>query len=139
VSKLYSQYLDLKQIDSNKIYIFKSGIFYIALDKDATILSKEFGFKLVNLNENIIKCGFPEKRLSYYISLLENRNINFEIIDPKYNKIDNYSDYLNNSNLKETIDFLLNIDMNEISYKEAFDFLFSISENVKKIYKKKEC
>lgn len=136
MSKLYSQYLDLKQINPNKIYIFKNGIFYIALDKDATSLSKEFGFKIVNLNDDIIKCGFPEKRLEYYTNLLENRNISFEIIDSKYSKIDNYSDYLNNINLKEIIDSLLQIDMNNISYKESFDFLFNISENVKKIYKR---
>lgn len=52
-----------------KIYLFKSGIFYIALEEDATFLSELLGFKLTNFNETVMKCGFPRKKtwiLSYY-------------------------------------------------------------------------
>ena len=55
MSKLYVEYLKLKNKDINKVYLFKSGIFYIALEEDAKKLSELFDFKLTNLNESVIK------------------------------------------------------------------------------------
>ena len=36
MSKLYKSYINLKEQDSNYVYIFKSGMFYIFIDEDAT-------------------------------------------------------------------------------------------------------
>lgn len=134
MSKLYVEYLRLKKIDSKKIYLFKSGIFYIALDDDAKKLSEIFSFKLVNLNENTVKCGFPQNRLEYYISQLKLSKISFEIIDLSYSKIDNYSDYLNNIKIKTIIDSITNLDMNNITFKESFEFLEKIKQELNNIY-----
>ena len=35
MSKLYKKFLELKRSNNNKVYLFKSGIFYIALAEDA--------------------------------------------------------------------------------------------------------
>lgn len=35
MSKLYNSYLELKEKDSNFIYLFKNGVFFIALYEDA--------------------------------------------------------------------------------------------------------
>lgn len=134
MSKLYAEYLKLKKVDNNKIYLFKSGIFYIALDKDAKKLAEIFSFKLTNLNENVVKCGFPQNRLEYYISQLKNNNVSFDIIDLNYAKIDNYSDYLNNIKTKDIIDSIINIDMNNITFKQSFEFLEKINRELKEIY-----
>ena len=40
MSKLYKKYLELKKTDSSKIYLFKSGLFYIFIEDDAYIMSK---------------------------------------------------------------------------------------------------
>ena len=56
MSKLYNTYLALKKQDSQTIYLFKSGIFFIAIDDDARTLSNAFDFKLSNLNNDILKC-----------------------------------------------------------------------------------
>ena len=101
MSKLYTEYLRLKKVDSSKIYLFKSGIFFISLDEDAKKLAEIFSFKLTYLNENVVKCGFPQNRLEYYISQLTISKIPFEIVDLNYSKIDNYSDYLNNIKIKK--------------------------------------
>lgn len=39
MSKLYNSYLELKEKNSNFIYLFKNGVFFIALDEDAIKLS----------------------------------------------------------------------------------------------------
>lgn len=134
MSKLYTEYLKLKNIDRNKLYLFKSGIFYIALEEDSKKLSELFSFKLTNLNENVTKCGFPQKRLEFYVEKLNSLNISFEIIDLNYSKIDNYSDYLNNNKIKDIIKSILDIDMDDISFREAFDFLYNTKKEIEKIY-----
>lgn len=134
MSKLYNEYLKLKNINNNKLYLFKSGIFYIALDEDSKKLSELFEFKLTNLNDSITKCGFPQKRLEFYVKKLKSLNIPFEIVDLNYSKIDNYSDYLNNNKIKNIIQSILDIDMDNTSFREAFDFLYKMKEEIKKIY-----
>ena len=101
MSKLYVEYLKLKSENTDKLYLFKSGIFYIAIEDDAKKLSELFNFKLTNLNNTVMKCGFPQKRLEFYIDKLNSLNILFEIVDLNYSKVDNYSDYLNNNKNKE--------------------------------------
>lgn len=133
MSKLYDKFLELKRSNNDKLYIFKSGIFYISLNEDATKLSEIFNFKITNLNDNVTKCGFPEKRLDYYSSLLEKMNIDFEIIDSGYQKVENRSDYINTLNFKNVVDKLVKIDFNNITFKEAFDTLYKLSEETKKI------
>lgn len=133
MSKLYEKFLELKKANNNKIYLFKSGIFYIGLSEDAKVISELFNFKITNLNNEVTKCGFPEKKLEYYSSLLKQNNIDFEVIDLKYSKIENYSDYLNNIKFKNIINTLRNIDINNISFKEAFLILEKLSEEAKNI------
>ena len=135
MSKLYSEYQKLKAKNSEKIYLFKSGIFYISLDEDAKKLSELFNFKITNLNENVIKVGFPLKRLEFYIEKLKQNKIDFEIIDNNYIKIDNYSDYYKNENIKSIINYVIELDMNEISFKQAFEILSNLNIKLKKLYK----
>lgn len=55
MSKLYSIYESLKRKDNKTIYLFKSGIFYLALSDDAIYLSNKFNFKLTNLSNRSTK------------------------------------------------------------------------------------
>ena len=48
MSKIYDRYIELKNKDSDKIYLFLCGNFYIALDSDAIILNELFGMKLTS-------------------------------------------------------------------------------------------
>ena len=65
MSKLYEKFLKLKSEDESKVYLLKSGIFYIALIEDANILSTKFGFKITNLNESVIKVRFSSKKIRF--------------------------------------------------------------------------
>ena len=133
MSKLYDNFVNLKGSNKDKIYLFKSGIFFIALNEDATKLSEIFGFKITNLNDTVTKCGFPAKRIEYYSSLLDKMNIDFELIDSNSKKIENSSVYISNLNFNSIIDKLVKIDFDNITCKEAFDILYSLSLESKKI------
>ena len=58
MGKLINQYKSLKEQNSEKIYLIKSGIFYIALEEDAKFLSEKIGLKLTNINETPRSVGF---------------------------------------------------------------------------------
>ena len=48
MSKLLNTYNNLKKQNPDIIYLFKNGVFYLALEDDAKFLSNEFNLKLVN-------------------------------------------------------------------------------------------
>ncbi len=131
MSKLYDKYLNLKKADNSKIYLIKSGIFYLALEDDALELSEKFDFKLTNLNDKIVKCGFPETRLQYYTNLLNNMSIKYEIIG--FENISTYTPYIKN---RDFIEKVASFNMDEISYKNAFDILCSLNIEAKTIVEK---
>lgn len=133
MSKLYDNFVNLKGSNKDKLYLFKSGIFFIALNEDATKLSEIFGFKITNLNDTVIKCGFPAKRIEYYSSLLDKMNIDFDLIDSGSKKIENHLEYISNLNFNSIIDKLVKIDFDNITCKEAFDILYDLSLKCKEI------
>ena len=132
MSKLVSQYKELKQNDENKIYLFKSGIFYVALDKDAEFLSNAMGFKLIPLNEKIQKCGFPVNRIEYYKKIFDIGNINYEIVEDNISIVNSENTKLD-ERLNSIINQIANIDFNNITYKQAFEFLEDASNKIKQI------
>lgn len=135
MSKLYSKYLELKKNNPNTIYLFKSGIFLLAIDEDATKLSDELNLKVTNLSPDVLKCGFPVSRQEHYFRVLEAKHISFTIIDDTYGVVENYSDYMNNVKLKKIIDEIININFDNITFKEAYEILLSTSNLLKEIYK----
>ena len=132
MSKLFDQYKSLKEKDEGKIYLFKSGIFYIALDKDAEFLSNAVGFKLTPLNESIKKCGFPISRIDYYKKIFDIGNINYELIDMNPIIVD-AKNLKENKDLNFMINKLQNIDFNDITYKQAYETLEDLSNRAKQI------
>ena len=127
MSKLYSKYLELKKNNPNTIYLFKSGIFLLAIDEDATKLSDELNLKVTNLSPDVLKCGFPVSRQEHYFRVLEAKHIPFTIIDDTYGVVENYSDYMNNVKLKKIIDEIIKINFDHITFKEAYERLLSTS------------
>ena len=73
MSKIYDKYIELKtspNYQENTLYLFKSGLFFIFIDKDAQIVSNILNLKLSHLNETILKCGFPVQALKVNIDSL---------------------------------------------------------------------
>ena len=87
MSKIYDKYVELKNKDSNKIYLFLCGNFYIALDSDAIMLNDMFDMTLTKFSNLCDKCGFPKNSIDKYINKFNEHNIEYEIIENK-DKID---------------------------------------------------
>ena len=131
MSKLYDKFLKMKTENLDKIYLFKSGIFYVALNEDAKVLANKFGLSITNLNDTVTKCGFPKTRLDFYLRLFKSNNINFQIIDSDYVKVDNVADYLESEKVKSVIHEITTIDFDNITYTEAYKKLEYLSKILK--------
>lgn len=123
MSKLYKRYIMLKVENSECLYLFKSGIFYIFLDEDARIMSSKLNLKLTNLNSSIVKCGFPTSQLTKYLNLINSLDFKIRIIDS--NNLISYSveDYLNNEKIENLLNYISKIDCSNLSISQAYECL----------------
>lgn len=111
MSKVYEKYLKNKINDKDKIYIFRSGAFYIALCDDASFLNDKYGLKITYLNDEVFKCGFPINSINKYENMFKLDNISYEIVKD----IDKDRDTI--------IKILENVNIDNITPLEAFDIL----------------
>lgn len=107
MAKLYEQYLKMKGENKEKLYLFKSGTFYLFLDEDAKKVSEELGLKLSSYNKDISKCGFPIGEVKKYTKFLDLLQINYEIVTSDNDKVISEIIDLNLDNLDE-------VSLNEI-------------------------
>lgn len=135
MSKLYEQYLKLKNEDPKKLYLFKSGLFYIALEDDAVMLSNKFNLKLTNLGNSTLKCGFPESRLKHYSEHFKMQDIDYILVKSENNNTANKKASIlsNNNEVTDILTELAKVDINNITLKEAFDKLYYYHVKAKKI------
>lgn len=125
MSKLLNTYNNLKKQNPDIIYLFKNGVFYLALEDDAKFLSNEFNLKLVNLNPVAVKCGFPCASFDKYYIKLKSINKEFKIVDA--NTISDIDTYLQNKKIKNLLCEIKDIDVNNLSVSNAFAFIEKIN------------
>ena len=133
MSKLYSKYLEQKSLNPNELYLFKSGIFYMALNEDANRLSDALSLKVTNITDKLYKCCFPVSKSDYYFKTLESLNINYKIIDPSQNVVLNYAEYKDNERFNGIITNLLKLDLNKTSFQDAYIILTNTIHDLKQI------
>lgn len=133
MSKLFEKYKILKLENSSKLYLFKSGIFYIFLDNDAIEMSKLLNLKLTNLNETVVKCGFPVKNANKYLNLIKLNNYELDIIDSINSPSYSNNTHLFNDNAKKFIKDIANIDYCNLSVSEAFTLLETLATKAKQL------
>lgn len=133
MSKLYSKYLEQKALNPNELYLFKSGIFYMALNEDANRLSDALSLKVTNITDKLYKCCFPVSKSNYYFKTLESLSINYKIIDPSQNVVLNYAEYKDNERFNGIITNLLKLDLNKTSFQDAYIILTNTIHDLKQI------
>lgn len=91
----------------NYLLLFKCGNFYLALNKDAIVMNNILNYKIKD-SKSFFKVGFPLTSLDKVLKILEEKQINYLVIDneitfKKKNKINNYEIYLNDKHNYESI------------------------------------
>lgn len=85
MSKIYNEYVRLKSINKDKLYLFKNGKFYIFIADDADFINEYVVLKKVKFTNDVLKCGFPKESLDDYLRIFKNHNLDVELID-KYSE-----------------------------------------------------
>lgn len=141
MSKIYDKYKILKtsnNYNSNTLYLFKAGLFFIFIDEDAKIVSNLLNLKLGNLNDTIVKCGFPCNSLQKYLTLLKNTPYNVEIVSLNNQESPMTSNnYLTNSQLKIIAEEILNLKIDDLSISQAYDFLYKVQQELSDVIREK--
>ena len=74
----------------------KIGDFFHVYGKDSYILAYLLGYKLKMVEDNCWSCGFPTKSLSKVEATLENKKVNYILVDRRNNyDVDDFSDNKN--------------------------------------------
>ena len=107
----------MKEIHCKDVILIKNGKFYNAYGKDTYIISYLFGYKLKKV-ENVMMCGFPLSSIHKVMAKLEERKINYLIVDRRNNyEVDEISD---NKNLNNYIKYFEKAKR-YINYKDRID------------------
>lgn len=132
----------IKQVHQYDIVFVKIGKFYNIYGRDSYIISYLFRYKLKQI-ENISMCGFPVNSLNKIVAELEDRKINYLIIDKRNNyevdeifdnkNLNNYIKYFEKAkkyvNYKARIDNINNFMLENID-KDDFKNIISKMEEV---------
>ena len=128
---MLEKYYKYKLEYRNYLILIKIGSFYECFDKDALIINELFNYKLKRVN-NSFKLGFPIKTIDIIKLKLEDKNINYIIVDKEIEK----HEFKDNNYLK------YNFNMEEIFYntlrvEKIIEYLnnniFYISDKLDKI------
>lgn len=69
----------LQNENEGSIILVKNGIFYTAVGKDALIVNKIFGNKLVCFGNGVCKCGIPASKMKYVTEELKKKNLSTNV------------------------------------------------------------
>ena len=76
---------NVKEIHNKYIVLVKIGNFYYCYGKDSYIISYLFKYKINILKDYTYSCSFPQNAVNKVISVLENKQINYIILDRRNN------------------------------------------------------
>ena len=124
---------DIKKVHPEDVVMYKVGNFVQSFGKDAYILSYIFDYKLRSTKDNVSTCGYPKNAISKVMAKLEQRKLNYIIIDTR----NNYSvdEKIDNSNLNKYEENLIKAKKyikikNRLKKMEDFIFQNIDSENI---------
>lgn len=135
MSKIYDIYTNLKSNDSdtNALYLFKSGMFFILVGDDAIIANKLLGLRLSSFSSESFKCGFPSNSLERYTSLISNSQYHFKVINSNQCIAYTIKEYCIDTNILQLLNAICQINTDELSIKETYTCISRLQTIAKEI------
>ena len=113
---------ETKKLHEKYICLFKFGTFYCAYNRDAYIMSYVFKYKLQD-KKDAKECGFPIDSVNKIKAKLEDKKINYILVDTRPEYIIIEKSDLNNSNKYDEIYIKAR---NYVNYKLRIDSIYKI-------------
>lgn len=76
---------DIKKVHPDFLICYKVGAFMQVFGKDAYIISYIFGYSIKKAKGDIATCGFPKQIMPRICARLEQRKLNYMVIDTRNN------------------------------------------------------
>lgn len=76
---------EVKEIHPESVVLVKIGKFYNAYFRDAYVIAYMFGYKLRDVEKDVKTAGFPESSYKKVIATLENKKIDYMVLDRRNN------------------------------------------------------
>ena len=120
----------IKKVHIKDIAMVQVGKFIYAYGKDAYIMSYVFGYKVRLIENNIYVCGFPRNKIKNVMATLENKKINYIILDRRNSyRVDEKSD---NKNLNRYDTYLAKA-IKYVKRKQKIDYIYNyLTNNIEK-------
>ena len=112
---------EVKKVHPKEIALVKVGNFFHAYGKDSYILSFLFNYKIKMIEENCSTCGFPQNSLPKVQAKLENKKIDYIILDRRNNY--DVDEFVNHKNLN-TYDEVFEKAHRYINLKRRIDTIY---------------
>jgi len=120
MSQIYEKYVALKEKDKNKMYLFRSGNFYIFLEEDADKINEYVVLKKTRFCKEAMKCGFPASSLEAYLRIFKNHALKVEVIEKE------------GISYEEILAFLRKLDLDHTTPIRALNILKEWKEQINK-------
>ena len=117
MSQIYDKYMELKKKDKKKMYLFRSGNFYIFLEEDADRINEYVVLKKTKFCKEAMKCGFPISSLDAYLRVFQNHGLKVEVIED-----------LKDVSFEKAIDVLRKLDLDKTTPIRALNILKELKE-----------
>ncbi len=121
MSKIYEEYIDLKKKDSEMMYLFRSGNFYIFLGEDADKINDYVVLKRTPFCKETIKCGFPIRSLEDYLKVFQNHKLKVKVVEHSQPE----------NSFEAAIERLRRINLDTMTPIKALNFLKEMKELMK--------
>lgn len=132
----------MKEVHPTKILLVKVGKFFQAYGKDSYIVSFLFNYQLKRVEMNVNMVGFPEVALNKVLKTLEDKNIDYMILDKsanyevrdeqdfrdKNNYIDTYNKAHRYISRKTRVDVIYEYLLNNLEDEESKEKIRKIEE-----------
>lgn len=123
-SRIINKYHELRKEDKTKVYLFKTGYKYIAIDEDAYVLNGLLKFNLID-NNGLKQCNILYDNIKICKEMLEHKHIKYQVITE--------CDLALNYNSRELLEYITNIDLKNITLNKCIEELEYLKENVRYI------
>ena len=123
MSKIVDMYLKLKKENSEKMYLFKSGKFYIFIGEDCEKINDYVVLKKVKFSGEYYKCGFPNTVLDNYLRVFKNQNLDIEVVEDCNNE---KKDVSYEEKYKMIEKFINRIDIDKITPLDAISLIYKL-------------
>lgn len=113
-----------KEIHKEYIIIVRTGNFYNCYGRDSYVISYLFGYKITLTKNNIYNCSFPKSAYNKVVSRLEQKRINYIILDKRNNyDVDEKCDNKSRNNYTETYEKAKKEIASKMRIEKIYNFL----------------